>query len=160
MGEIVLAVNGTEHRAEVPDDMQLIEFLRETLGMTGTKCGCGYGACGACTVLMDGVPVRSCTTGIKYAAGKQIRTIEGLATDGQLDPVQQAFLQHEAFQCGFCTPGMIMEVHAYLTTLGDRVPDQEEVGQKLKKHICRCGSYQRIVAAVIDAAAQQARQAR
>ena len=159
MREIVVSVNGSEQRAEVPDDMQLLDFLRETLGLTGTKCGCGYGACGACTVLMDGTPVRSCTTGVASAIGKRVQTIEGLAQDGRLDPVQEAFLEHEAYQCGFCTPGMILEVCGFLATLGGRVPEKDEVQRTLRRHICRCGSYQRIVAAVIDAAAKQSRPA-
>ena len=159
MREIVVSVNGSEQQAEVADDMQLLEFLRETLGLTGTKCGCGYGACGACTVLMDGTPVRSCRTKIGSAVGKRVLTIEGLAQDGQLDPVQEAFLKHEAYQCGFCTPGMILEVCGFLATLGGRVPEKDEVQRTLRRHICRCGSYQRIVAAVIDAAAKQSRSA-
>ena len=157
MREIVVSVNGSEQRADVPDDMKLLEFLRETLGLTGTKCGCGYGACGACTVLLDGSAVRSCVTRVRSAAGKRIQTIEGLAQAGQLDPVQEAFLRHEAYQCGFCTPGMILEVCAFLATLGDRVPEQDEVQRALRRHLCRCGSYQRIFAAVMDAAAQQSR---
>ena len=159
MREIVVSVNGSERRVDVPDDMKLLEFLRETLGLTGTKCGCGYGACGACTVLLDGSAVRSCVTRVRSAAGKRIQTIEGLAQAGQLDPVQEAFLRHEAYQCGFCTPGMILEVCAFLATLGDRVPEQDEVQRALRRHLCRCGSYRRIIAAVMDAAAQQSRRA-
>ncbi len=157
MPEIVVSVNGNEQRASVPDEMKLLEFLRETVGLTGTKCGCGYGACGACTVLLDGAPVRSCMTRVATAAGKRVRTIEGLADDGQLDPVQQAFLDHEAYQCGFCTPGMIIEACGFLATLDGRIPEKDEVQRALRRHICRCGSYQRIVAAVVDAAAKQSR---
>ncbi|MCS7468660.1 (2Fe-2S)-binding protein [Stieleria sp. ICT_E10.1] len=159
MRQIVVSVNGTEQQADVPDDMHLLEFLRETLGLTGTKCGCGYGACGACTVLLDGTPVRACTTHLSRAEGKSVETIEGLARDGQLSPIQQAFLEHEAFQCGFCTPGMILEVCGFLARLDGRVPEQAEVRQALRQHLCRCGSYQRIVAAVISAATKQSRSA-
>jgi len=159
MREIVVSVNGIEQRASVPDNMKLLEFLRETLGLTGTKCGCGYGACGACTVLLDGTPVRACRTGVGSASGRRVQTIEGLAQDGQLHRVQQAFLQHEAFQCGFCTPGMILEVCGFVETLDGRIPEKDEVQQALRRHICRCGSYQRIIAAVMDAAAKQSRNA-
>jgi aerobic-type carbon monoxide dehydrogenase small subunit (CoxS/CutS family) len=154
--ETVVSVNDTEHRVKVPGDMKLLEFLRETLGLNGTKCGCGYGACGACTVLLDGAPVRSCLTRVLNTVGKRIQTIEGIAQAGQLDPVQKAFLKHGAFQCGFCTPGMILEVCGFLATLDGRIPEQDEVKDSLHRHICRCGSYQRIVAAVIDVATQQA----
>lgn len=159
MREIVVSVNGSEQRAEVPAEMKLLEFPRETLGLTGTKCGCGYGACGACTVLLEGSAVRSCMTRVGSADGKRVQTIEGLAQDGQLDPVQEAFLQHEAYQCGFCTPGMILEVCGFLAELGGRIPERNEVQRALRRHICRCGSYQRIVAAVIDAATKQSRSA-
>ena len=160
MREIVVSVNGADRRVQVTEGMKLLEFLRERIGLTGTKCGCGYGACGACTVLLDGVPVRACTTPAAAAVGRNVRTIEGLARDGQLDPVQEAFLRHGAFQCGFCTPGMILEICGFLNSLDGRIPEQDEVERALRRHLCRCGSYQRILHAVMDAAASKARSER
>ena len=157
MHDITIVVNENERRASVAEDLTLLAFLRETLGLTGTKCGCGYGACGACTVLLDGIPTRSCVTLAREVTGKRVQTIEGLAQAGQLDPVQEAFLEHGAYQCGFCTPGMILEVRGFLTSLAGRIPEPDEVKRALGRHICRCGSYQRIIAAVIDAAGKQPR---
>src|SRR5437588_12528772 len=105
---IILNVNGKEHSLETPAERTLLSVLREELDLTGTKYGCGEGECGACTVLVDGDAVRSCRVRVTAVAGKKITTIEGLAPAGELHPVQQAFLKHEAFQCGYCTPGMIM----------------------------------------------------
>ena len=155
MHDITIVVNEKEHRASAADDLTLLAFLRETLGLTGTKCGCGYGACGACTVLLDGIPTRSCVKLVKEVTGKRVQTIEGLAPADQLDPVQEAFLEHGAYQCGFCTPGMILEVCGFLRALAGRIPEPDEVKRALRRHICRCGSYERIVAAVIDAARRQ-----
>ena len=152
-----ISVNGREHPVQVPPKMRLLEFLRESLGLTGTKCGCGYGVCGSCTILIEGKPARACLVPMSYASGKQIQTIEGLAAEGQLHSVQRAFLQHGAYQCGFCTPGMILEVCGFLNQLAGRIPEPTEVHEALHSHICRCGSYQRIVAAVIDAAQQAGR---
>ena len=109
-----LLVNGTEHRVETPDSESLLSVLRYELGLTGTKYGCGEGECGACTVLLDGKPVHSCQVRVAAASGKKIVTIEGLERDGRLHPVQEAFLNEEAFQCGFCTPGMIVSAVALL----------------------------------------------
>ena len=156
---IKVSVNDEDHRAEVPSDMTLLAFLREELGLTGTKCGCGHGACGACTVLLDGAAVRSCVILARSTVGQRIQTIEGLAPAGQLNPVQQAFLKHGAYQCGYCTPGMILEVCAFLSRLAGRVPEPQEVKRALRRHLCRCGSYQRIIAAVMDVAAKQHRSA-
>ncbi len=128
----------------------LLSVLRNRLDLTGTKYGCGEGQCGACTVLLDGKPIRSCRTPVSSAAGKRITTIEGLEQDGRLHPVQQAFLDNEAFQCGYCTPGMIMGAVALLTS--NPRPSEQEILRGMQGHICRCGTYQRIVAAVEQAA--------
>src|SRR5579884_830542 len=111
---IILVVNGTSHTLDVPPDQTLLSTIRDNLDLTGTKYGCGEGQCGACTVLLDGDPVRSCITPAGTAAGKKITTIEGLGSGEHLDPVQQAFLEAEAFQCGYCTPGMILTAVAML----------------------------------------------
>src|SRR5712691_2639484 len=122
---IVLFVNGSSHQLDVPDDEPLLSVLRNRLDLTGTKYGCGEGQCGACTVLLDGKPIRSCRTPVSSAAGKRITTIEGLEQDGRLHPVQQAFLDNEAFQCGYCTPGMIMGAVALLTS--NPRPSEQEI---------------------------------
>ena len=147
---ITLLVNGTEHRVEVPSDEPLLYVLREQLSLTGTKYGCGEGQCGACTVLLDGRAVRSCRTPVSAAAGKKIITIEGLEQNGKLHPVQEAFLQAEAFQCAYCTPGMIMAAAALLNENPN--PSEEEISRRMEGNICRCGTYPRIVAAVHQAA--------
>src|SRR2546421_7673256 len=114
---IVLFVNGSSHQLDVPDAEPLLSVLRNRLDLTGTKYGCGEGQCGACTVLLDGKPIRSCRTPVSSAAGKRITTIEGLEQDGRLHPVQQAFLDNEAFQCGYCTPGwLLVAVRCWLAT--------------------------------------------
>jgi aerobic-type carbon monoxide dehydrogenase small subunit (CoxS/CutS family) len=148
---ITLLVNGASHRLDVPDDEPLLSVLRDRLDLTGTKYGCGEGQCGACTVLLDGKPIRSCRTPVSLAAGKIITTIEGLERDGRLHPVQQAFLDAEAFQCGYCTPGMIMGAVALLNN--NPHLSEQEIARGMQGHICRCGTYQRIVAAVQQAAA-------
>jgi aerobic-type carbon monoxide dehydrogenase small subunit (CoxS/CutS family) len=131
--------------AAAPDET-LLEVLRDRLQLTGTKYGCGEGQCGACTVLLDGRAVRSCRVTVSAAAGKKITTIEGLERDGRLHPVQAAFLELEAFQCGYCTPGMIMAAVALLESQPD--PSAEEVASRLVGNVCRCGTYPRIAAAV------------
>ena len=148
---INLIVNGASHQLDVPDDEPLLSVLRNRLDLTGTKYGCGEGQCGACTVLLDGKPIRSCRTPVSLAAGKIIATIEGLERDGRLHPVQQAFLDGEAFQCGYCTPGMIMGAMALLNNKPH--PSEQEIARGMQGHVCRCGTYQRIVAAVQQAAA-------
>ena len=145
-----LLVNGSEHQVDVQPEKPLLYVLRDDLGLTGTKYGCGEGQCGACTVLVAGFPVRSCRLQISSAAGKKITTIEGLARGEKLHPVQQAFLEVEAFQCGYCTPGMILSAAALLER-NSRPSDQEIVSQ-MDGNICRCGAYQRIVEAVHRAA--------
>ena len=124
----------------------LLGVLRDQLDLTGTKYGCGEGQCGACTVLVNGRPVRSCITRAEAAAGKSITTIEGLERDGRLHPLQEAFLGAGAMQCGYCTAGMIMEGVALLRSNAD--PSETQIKQWLEGHICRCGTYPRIVAAV------------
>ena len=143
---IDLTVNGKKRRVEGSSDMPLLIVLREELGLTGTKYGCGEGECGACTVLLDGRPVLSCRTPVSAAAGKKVVTVEGLEQNGLLHPVQEAFLKTEAFQCGFCTPGMIMGAVALLEA--NPAPQEEEIVRHMAGNICRCGTYGRIIVAV------------
>jgi aerobic-type carbon monoxide dehydrogenase small subunit (CoxS/CutS family) len=150
MTALVLAVNGRERRIEAPPEESLLSVLRNRLGMTGTKYGCGEGQCGACTVLLDGRPARSCRTQVSEAAGQKITTIEGLAVNGRLHPVQAAFLDAEAFQCGYCTPGMIVSTVGLLEKNPN--PGEEDIAGQLTGNICRCGTYPRILAAVRQAA--------
>jgi aerobic-type carbon monoxide dehydrogenase small subunit (CoxS/CutS family) len=140
------AVNGKRNEIEARADESLLWLLRERMGLTGAKYGCGEGACGACTVLVDGVAKRSCLLRASDVAGRAVTTIEGLERDGKLHPVQEAFVAEEAFQCGFCTPGMVMGAVALL----DKTPKPTEgaIRRSLEGHICRCGTYPRIVAAV------------
>ena len=145
-----LSVNGAEHKLDVPSDLPLLSALRDELNLTGTKYGCGEGQCGACTVLLNGNPIRSCRTPVSAAAGKKIVTIEGLEHDGQLHPVQQAFLEREAFQCGYCTSGMIMSAVALLEQTPN--PNDELIIRRMDGNVCRCGTYPRIVAAIHQAA--------
>ena len=149
---IVLLVNGTEHRVDAAEGETLLSVLRNRLELTGTKYGCGEGQCGACTVLLDGLPVRSCRTTAGAAAGKKITTIEGLENDGRLHPLQQAFLDSEAFQCGYCTSGMIVAGVALLSRIPH--PSQEQIVQHMQGNICRCGTYPRIIAAIQKAASE------
>jgi aerobic-type carbon monoxide dehydrogenase small subunit (CoxS/CutS family) len=145
-----LHINGTKRSLDADADRTLLSVLRDDLGLTGAKYGCGEGECGACTVLVDGRMVRSCSTRVGAAAGKQLRTIEGLATGDKLHPVQEAFLEAGSMQCGYCTPGMIMSAVALL----ERKPDarREDIVQAMNGNICRCGTYTRIIAAVEKAA--------
>lgn len=148
--EIHLTVNGDPVAAHVESRLLLSDFLRERLGLTGTHIGCEHGVCGACTVLMDQVPVRSCLTLAVQAAGTEVRTVEGLAEDGEpLGPVQRAFHEQHGMQCGFCTPGFVMTCQA-LTERTER-PDEETVADELSGHLCRCTGYQNIRAAVRQA---------
>ncbi len=145
-----LHVNGNEHQVDVPPDTKLLYVLRDTLGLTGTKYGCGEGVCGACTVLLDGKPVRSCQASLSAAAGKKITTIEGLERDGQLHPVQQAFLKAEAFQCAYCTSGMIMSAVGLLAR--NPSPTDDQILTAMEGNVCRCGTHPRILEAVRQAA--------
>jgi nicotinate dehydrogenase subunit A len=141
-----LNVNGKDVDVDVAPDQRLLYTLRDDLDLTGTKYGCGEGQCGACTVLVDGTPVRSCITPVQSVAGKRITTIEGIAENGRLHPIQQAFLDAAAFQCGYCTSGMIVASVALFRK--NAKPSVAEVRQALNGHICRCGTYPRIVEAV------------
>ena len=145
-----LHVNGAKRPVAADAERTLLSVLRDDLDLTGSKYGCGEGRCGACTVLIDGQPIRSCNTHVGAAEGKQVRTIEDLAKDGKLHPLQEAFLQHDALQCGYCTPGMIMASLALLEEQPD--PNRDDVVRALDGNVCRCGTYQRIVAAVGNAA--------
>jgi len=150
MTAINLIINGTERRTEASSGESLLSVLRYRLGLTGTKYGCGEGQCGACTVLVDGKAIRSCLTGADSVSGKKVLTIEGLSQDGKLDPVQQAFLEEEAFQCGYCTPGMIMSASALLAA--NPQPSDDEIQRRMNGNVCRCGTYPRVVAAIHRAA--------
>jgi aerobic-type carbon monoxide dehydrogenase small subunit (CoxS/CutS family) len=150
MEAIAVIVNGKQQRITAPPDEPLLWVLRDQLQLTGTKYGCGEGQCGACTILLDGKPVRSCLTQVAAAAGKHVITVEGLEQNGTLHPVQQAFLREEAFQCGYCTSGMILSAVALLGS--NRTPTEEEIVHAMSGNICRCGTYPRIVAAVREAA--------
>ena len=147
---ITLRVNGEDHTLEVMNNWTLLEVLNNKLGLVGTKDGCDRGSCGACTIIMDGRAVYSCTVLAVEAEGKDIVTIEGLSNGINLDPVQQAFKEHEAMQCGYCTPGFIMAGRALLDANPN--PTEEEVKLAISGNLCRCGSYQRIVEAILMAA--------
>jgi aerobic-type carbon monoxide dehydrogenase small subunit (CoxS/CutS family) len=141
-----LQVNGTRLRVNAQPERTLLSVLRFDLGLTGTKYGCGEGRCGACTVLLDGKRVHSCTTQVEAASTKKIRTIEGLAAGEKLHAVQEAFLAVNAFQCGYCTPGMIMAAVALLDE--NPAPSREEIIRGMNGNICRCGAYSRIIVAI------------
>jgi len=153
-----LTVNGTKRRTEADPDETLLAVLRDRLDLTGTKYGCGEGQCGACTVLLDGRPARSCLTPAATAAGKAITTIEGLEENGRLHPLQEAFVEKDAMQCGYCTPGMIVEAAALLRRSPD--PPEAEIARAMEGHVCRCCTYPRIVEAIREAAAKARRPAR
>ena len=148
--EIELNVNGRQRHVTTPPDRRLLDVLREDLHLTGTKYGCGEGECGACTVLVDGRAVRSCTIEIRAIRGKKIRTIEDLASDGRLHPVQQAFVDEGAMQCGYCASGMIMTAVAFLQKHPD--PSPEETVEAMNGNLCRCCGYPALLAAVRRAA--------
>ena len=147
---IELRINSARHRVDVEPDRSLLSILRDDLDLTGAKYGCGEGQCGACTVLIDGKATRSCITAVSAAAGKQITTIEGLEKGGRLHPVQEAFLEVGALQCGYCTPGMIMSSVALLVKTPD--PTADEISRLMEGNVCRCGTYPRIVDAISKAA--------
>jgi aerobic-type carbon monoxide dehydrogenase small subunit (CoxS/CutS family) len=143
---LTLLVNGKEQTVEVAPEETLLNVLRDHLELTGTKYGCGEGQCGACTVLLDGSAVRSCRTQVSAAVGKKITTIEGLAHGETLHPVQRAFLEAEAFQCGYCTPGMILSAVALLDHTPK--PTEKQIVRYMEGNVCRCGTYERIIQAV------------
>jgi carbon-monoxide dehydrogenase small subunit len=147
--EITLKVNGIKYTVDVKPQRTLVEVLRETLGLTGTKKSCNEGECGACTVLMDGKPVASCLVLGIDAQGKEILTIEGLSEAEKLHPIQEAFLRHGGIQCGFCTPGMVMSAKAFLDE--HPKPTQTEVRQAISGNLCRCTGYQQIVDSIMAA---------
>ena len=149
---IELNVNGRRHRVDVDSDETLLSVLREELSLTGSKYGCGEGQCGACTVLLDGRAVRSCQTPVAKATSAQITTIEGLERDGRLHPLQQAFIDENAMQCGYCTAGMIMAGVSLLRSTPKPTPDQ--IVRAMNGNVCRCGGYPQIVAAIQRASGQ------
>lgn len=149
MERFTMNVNGTQRTIEADGDTPLLGILRDTLQLTGTKYGCGEGQCGACTVLLDGRAVRSCQTPLREVSSSRVQTIEGLADGNKLHRVQQAFLDQSAFQCGFCTPGMIMASVALLNKAPH--PHRDEIRQELSGNICRCGTFNRIVKAILQA---------
>ena len=152
--QLVLTVNGMVYEVEVPPTARLLDVLREQLGLTGTKEGCAEGECGACTVIVDGMAVNSCVMLAVQARGKEILTVEGLAQDGELDYLQQKFVEYGAVQCGYCTPGMLMSAKALL--MGNPVPSEQDIRIALAGNLCRCTGYAAIVAAVKAASGQEA----
>ena len=147
-----LNVNGKKMTVDMDSTVSLLSVLRNDLDLTGSKYGCGEGQCGACTVLLEGQPIRSCTTQVGRAAGKQIVTIEGLEKDGKLHPLQEAFIKADAMQCAYCTSGMIMSASALLSKTPK--PSRDDVISGMNGNICRCGTYQRIIEAIQIATGQ------
>jgi len=143
---VTLTVNGKEHNIKVPSDERLLDTLRDRLHLTGVKEGCSIGECGACTVVLDGKAVTSCMVYTFQLDGSEVLTVEGLEIDGQLDPLQEAFIDHQAVQCGFCTPGMLMSAKALLNEKPD--PDREEIKTAIEGNLCRCTGYQQIIEAI------------
>jgi aerobic carbon-monoxide dehydrogenase small subunit len=149
---VSITVNGRPTADAVPNRTLLVHYLRDTVGLTGTKVGCDTSSCGACTVLLDGESVKSCTVLAAQADGRAVTTVEGLGTDGELHPVQRAFRAQHGLQCGFCTPGMIMAMVSLLSE--NPKPTRDQVRQALEGNLCRCTGYHNIVSAVIDASGQ------
>jgi carbon-monoxide dehydrogenase small subunit len=147
---ITVTVNGLKEYLDVPSSMTLLHMLREKLALTGTKNGCEAGECGACTVLVDGEPVNSCMMLAVEADGREVTTVEGLADEGQLSALQEAFVAHNGVQCGFCTPGMLISAHALLER--NPHPTEDEIREALVGNLCRCTGYVRIIQAVQAAA--------
>lgn len=147
---IRFTLNDKPASLEIDEDRTLLWVLRTELGLTGAKYGCGEGACGACTVLVDGEALPSCQLTVGFVAGRHVTTIEGIGAEGKLHPIQQAFVRHDALQCGFCTPGMIIKAHSLLAS--NSSPTRGEIIEALDDHLCRCGAHVRIVAAVETAA--------
>ena len=150
MRDISFTLNGKPVRLTVDPERMLLWVLRDDLGLTGTKFGCGQAVCGACTVLVNNEAVTSCSTSVRDVAGKQVLTIEGLATGDTLHPIQQAFIAHDAYQCGYCTPGMILGAYALLRK--NPKATRADIVKQLDSHLCRCGAHERIVRAVESAA--------
>jgi xanthine dehydrogenase YagT iron-sulfur-binding subunit len=151
--DVTLRINGAEHRLQLDPRTTLLDALREHLGLTGTKKGCDLGQCGACTVLVDGRRINACLTFAVMQQGKEITTIEGLARDGALHPMQAAFVEHDGFQCGYCTPGQIMSAVGLLAE--GRTRSDAEIREFMSGNICRCGAYSKIVAAIRSVAGQE-----
>jgi len=147
---VTLTVNGKEHTLKVEADERLLDTLRERLHLTGVKEGCSIGECGACTVILDGEAVNSCMVYTFQIDGSEVLTVEGLEVNGQLDPLQEAFIDHQAVQCGFCTPGMLMSAKALLNENPN--PDREEIKTAIEGNLCRCTGYQQILDAIESAA--------
>ena len=148
--EIKVKINGAEHEAKVESRLLLVHLLRENLGMTGTHIGCDTTHCGACTVLLDGVPVKSCTVLAVQADGREVMTVEGLEKDGQLHPIQEGFWQEHGLQCGYCTPGMMLTGYALLQQNPD--PGEPEIRQAISGNLCRCTGYVNIIKSIQHAA--------
>ena len=151
--DVMLRVNGSARRLRLDSRVTLLDALRDELELTGTKKGCDQGACGACTVLLDGKRVLSCLTLAAQCEGREVTTIEGLAADGRLHPVQEAFIRHDGFQCGYCTPGQIVSAVALLQE--GRAGSDEEIREFMSGNLCRCGAYQNIVAAIREIAGRR-----
>src|ERR1051326_8999442 len=148
--EIQLLVNGKKRLLNLEPEQSRLSVLRDELGLTGPKYGCGEGQCGACTVLIDGLPTRSCTKGVGSVGQNEVTTIEAIAQDGRLHPLQRAFIDHNALQCGYCTPGMIMAGVGCLKK--NPHPTEQQIIEAMDHNVCRCGTYPRIVAAIQQAA--------
>ncbi len=149
MANVSFTLNGKPVSLDIDPDRMLLWALRTDLGLTGTKYGCGQGQCGACTVIVDDRAVRSCVLPVKSVDGKKVVTIEGLSDNGKLHPLQEAFVEHDALQCGFCTPGMILT--AYSLLLRNPRPTREEIVRGMDRNLCRCGSHSRIIQAIESA---------
>jgi carbon-monoxide dehydrogenase small subunit len=152
VANVSVIVNGVAREADVEPRTLLVYFLRETLGLTGTNVGCDTSSCGSCTVLLDGESVKSCTVLAVQAEGREITTIEGMASNGQMHPIQEAFHRNHGLQCGYCTPGMIMAAASYLKETPN--PTEEQVRLSLEGNLCRCTGYHNIVKSILDAAGQ------
>ena len=148
--KISFILNNEKHTQEVREDMRLLDFLRDEMGLTGTKEGCGEGECGACTVIIDGKAVNSCLVLVPEIDGSEVVTVEGLSRSGELDPIQQTFIDVGAVQCGFCTPGMIMSAKALLDR--NSAPSDEEIMEAIEGNLCRCTGYYKIIQAIRKAA--------
>jgi len=151
---INVTVNGSAHESEVEDRTLLVHYIRDTLGLTGTNIGCDTSSCGACTLLVNGESVKSCTMLAAQADGMELMTIEGLATDGRLHPMQQSFQDNHGLQCGYCTPGMVMAAVSLLKEIPN--PTEAQVREGLEGNLCRCTGYHNIVQSILAAAAQGA----
>jgi len=153
MANTTLNINGKDYSAPVDGNAILLYVLRDDLGLTGTKFGCGMAQCGACTVHLDGNPVRACITPVSQAIGTKVTTVEGLAVNGKLSPLQQAWIDNQVPQCGYCQSGQLMEATALLKA--NPHPSESDVREAMNGHLCRCGTYNRIVKAIMSAAQQQ-----